>query len=487
MTPDPASDQSAPGAEPSGPEPVPGTPPVQSTETTLPLGSAELLSELLDDARRVAVYGQRSGRLADNNLVLAIAALEKVGLDTPWDHPAIITLQTALNRAVAAMYPTTLADLRNDDWKPFHHQHHYTRGNFAFVIFSLLLMGFTAYWTVQYNRGAEIIRSVEQLQNDEPRAAIGSIVRQLMRSKVPTGAELPEEPFFVLVDQLHTYQARFDDLVPDMRTFLQENTLVHDHIRNAWTGVVAYFGQLQLVRSATAAATPPGATTPSLEALPEYQPCAIPGNSPQLVANVKYVPSSDTGKALSVYVHNTLDVLCAEGIRFTPASLPAYVPFLEGMRHWSNALGLWYLPALYGILGATLFYMRRVLDPTVPDPPFIRVLHRLALGAFAGVIVTWFWAPNSELAAGFTSIGLTLLTIAFLIGFSVDVLFALLDRLVTVLMNIARGGPPPSGPIAVPAVVLQTNVPATPPTANDQKTDQTVVTNPGTPAPGGAT
>lgn len=434
--------------------------------------SASLLEELLADARRVAAYGQRTGRLADSNLFYALAATEAKAGTVQWDDPAVISLQTALNRAVASIYPTTIADLRDDSWEPFSRRSVSSAGQFAFVIFSLILMGFAAYWTVQYNQGTEIIRGVQQLQKEDPRAAIGAIVRQLLRAKAEARAVgtvaviLPDEPYFGLIDRLHSYDARFQFYAPQMQSFLRNNLLLHDRLGEAWTGAANYLNQLSVVGPASAAASDQAAAIPSTpEYYPEYKACGIQDGAQPVLAGLKpYVASSDAGKMLTDYVKAAIDVLCVEGIRFMPFLLPDYDRFLQDMQQWSNALGLWYLPALYGALGATLFYMRRILDPTVPDPPLTRILHRLALGAFAGVIITWFWAPNRELAEGFTSIGLTLFTVAFLIGFCVDVLFALLDRLVTVLMDIAKGGPRPSGPVTVPAVVLNTSTPSDRPT-----------------------
>lgn len=442
-----------------------------------PLDSAQLMRDLIDDGRRVAAYGQRTGRLTDGNLIYALAAIEaKADGVFAWNDPAIITLQTALNRGIAAIYPTTLADLHDKEWQPFRRRPAITRGNVSFVLFALFLMAITAYWTVQYNKGAEITLGIEQLNKEEPRAAIGAIVRQLLRAKAeaPDATPvLPDEPYFTLIDQLHSYDARFEFYAPQMQTFLRDNELLHDKVLGTWTAVSNFLASVPRVGSATAAAT--GGQQSAQ--LPQYQVCAPQDGSSGMHA---YVPASNVGKVLTEYVSTSIDVLCVEGIRFMPFLLPQYDIFLQSMRQWSIALGLWYLPALYGILGATLFYLRRVLDPTVPNPPFIHILHRLALGAFAGVIVTWFWAPNRELAEGFTTMGLTLFTLAFLIGFCVDVLFALLDRLVTVLMDIAKGGPPPSNPITVPAVVLTAAPNQTAPVTEEPRTGPT-------PAPAAAT
>lgn len=273
-----------PKPAPDGQQPAPKAPDTNAAKPTpsgVPaLDSASLLQELLDDARRVAAYGQRTGRLTDSNLFYALAATEAKGGQIQWDDPAVISLQTALNRAIASIYPTNIADLRDDSWKPFARRSVTSPGQFIFVIFSLILMGIAAYWTVQYNQGAEIIRGVQQLQKEEPRAAIGSIVRQLLRAKAEAQAQasgstivfLPDEPYFGLIDRLHSYDARFQFYAPQMQTFLRNNLLIHDRLGEAWTGAADYLSHLPWISQATAATGDqpiPAATTP--DQYPEYK------------------------------------------------------------------------------------------------------------------------------------------------------------------------------------------------------------------------
>jgi hypothetical protein len=96
------------------------------------------------------------------------------------------------------------------------------------------------------------------------------------------------------------------------------------------------------------------------------------------------------------------------------------------------------LPGLYGLLGACVFLMRDLLrvglskadgDARIVD--VLSLLLRVALGGLAGIIIGWFWVPTlptpstSAIAVSSISFGM-----AFLAGFSIDSLFALLDRLI---------------------------------------------------------
>lgn len=107
-------------------------------------------------------------------------------------------------------------------------------------------------------------------------------------------------------------------------------------------------------------------------------------------------------------------------------------------RNKVNLLVSWLLPGLYGLLGACVFVMRDLLlvkgrgkadgDARIVD--LLSLLLRVALGGLAGIIIGWFSVPTS-LTAGSSEIAVSSIPfgIAFLAGFSIESLFALLDRL----------------------------------------------------------
>ena len=108
-------------------------------------------------------------------------------------------------------------------------------------------------------------------------------------------------------------------------------------------------------------------------------------------------------------------------------------------RNKVNLLISWLLPGLYGLLGACVFLMRRMLNVDVPgrNPARIRVVHllslllRAALGGLAGIIIGWFWVPTSLTGTSSAiSVSAVPFGMAFLAGFSIDSLFALLEGLV---------------------------------------------------------
>ena len=405
-----------------------------------------LLDELLDDAKRVAAYGQRTGRLRNTELIAAIAAVEGLP-NKAWSAPEVVALQTATNAAMQAISPTNLADLRGN-WNPF--QSGGTGKQFLFVVATLGLMALTALATFEYNRGVNLLKGVETLQTDNPRAEIGAIIRQLMTVDTSSEPETQlwarlEEPHYALLDRLHEIDGRLGFFLPEMNKFQAGHQLPHEMLGSAIASVQQFAGSMMGMAQA---ASEPGGEKPA--SVPAAGVAACEQRAQAKAQYISDFAGTQVAMVLSEYLSNVLDIVCAEGISYPPTSIPSYAGFIDEIRTWTSIWGLWYLPALYGALGAMLYYMRRILDPTIPDPPAIRIAHRTALGAFAGVIITWFWAPNAELSQGVSNIGLTLFTLAFLIGFGIEVLFALLDRIVGALIDIAKGtgGPPPPSPAA---------------------------------------
>jgi len=96
-------------------------------------------------------------------------------------------------------------------------------------------------------------------------------------------------------------------------------------------------------------------------------------------------------------------------------------------------LGSGYLPMLYGMLGASVFLLRRSLSNDPADylivTSGIQAMMRIGLGGVAGIIIGWFNLPDAQ---SITNLASTQFAIAFLAGFSIDIVFALLDRMVSV-------------------------------------------------------
>jgi hypothetical protein len=98
-------------------------------------------------------------------------------------------------------------------------------------------------------------------------------------------------------------------------------------------------------------------------------------------------------------------------------------------------LGTAILPVMYGLLGAGVFLLRGFLGETETagpsrGPVAATAFLRLGLGGIAGLAIGWFWVPKAGADNPFQS---TPFALAFLAGFSIELLFSLLDRVLNAI------------------------------------------------------
>lgn len=137
-----------------------------------------------------------------------------------------------------------------------------------------------------------------------------------------------------------------------------------------------------------------------------------------------------------------------EGVDRTPSDYFLWVFTQENVEDFQTAqitltaLLKYILPILYGALGASAYIVRtlatEIKEHTYSLGSAVRYELRFFLGAVAGLSIAWFTSdPKSAESAGILQ-SLSPLALAFLAGYSVELLFSLLDRLVS-----AFSGPEP--------------------------------------------
>lgn len=97
-----------------------------------------------------------------------------------------------------------------------------------------------------------------------------------------------------------------------------------------------------------------------------------------------------------------------------------------------NAMQLYLLPILYGLLGAITYVLRTLAEQirtlTYTPETDIGFRLRMNLGALAGLVIVWFIKKDGEAQLPFDS--LSQYAIAFAAGYSVELLFAAMDRFI---------------------------------------------------------
>ena len=100
-----------------------------------------------------------------------------------------------------------------------------------------------------------------------------------------------------------------------------------------------------------------------------------------------------------------------------------------------------FLPVMYGFMGAAVFLIRKIYQEynreSLSESSTVDFRLRFFLGGVAGLAIAWFLAPSSEPVAGAVSTSsgtlanLSPLVLSFVAGYAVELLFSLIDRVVS--------------------------------------------------------
>ena len=406
------------------------------------------LEELLSDARLVLTYAVRAGRLPDDALPNAIAALEGA---SPGDAVSkIAPLAAALNAVVRAIAPMTLVDLRAGR-SPFDAPHRNTRHlQIAVGVFTILMIGSVAYFTQVLHQEDMALQALRRIQDARPLEKLNN-VRKMAQKEGVLGKQ---------DSQYDQYQRSIAELRDLQDKIAGAHELAHTIMHRpafplAWalsslpTGTAS--GSANMPGPAVAEARSATSDVPGAPAMPVTAPspndaapdpvAALRGACTdfETAAPVKANPPVDAAtQALGAQawlcrvlfdVSDEFRFSTMLGLGFYSYSLPPTSSLTYQIQADMAALNGWTLPLLYGFLGAAVFLMRNILDTRTPHIEVFSSILRIALGGIAGIVIGWFWVPGPSKNAELAAITSAPFALAFLVGFSIDILFSLLDRL----------------------------------------------------------
>jgi hypothetical protein len=446
-----------------------------------------LIAGLLVDARKVAKHGRVTGLLIDHPLYAAIERVEALSPAT-WSRPEVTALQLALadaSRIVGAESslalmtgwdPTAALVTLNDDQRSAK----VIRG--CLIVFAVCLMFVTEFYTVWHKRATDLLNEMAATERDRQDLILSDLViryaaestSRLDGNGAPGGlaglavfekvGELRriESRLWVNQGQLAHLQGADFPLKRQLREWeIYPSAPKVSRVSTYWDRVSEGLSKLTLsVRSLAAPETaqvdacawkekeeqPIPATRSASVAVPGDSAGRVEFLSEILAASVSVLPP----RQLQLFRNDieTNDRLvatfrCVVGLPAPPEPYRAVLDNgLTQFVHQVEVLGVAWLPAFYGILGSVLFFLRRYLNPLHPSPPASRVLLRLCVAGLVGILVGWIWTPTEMFAGTEVAVApISKLIAAFLAGFSIDVFFNLLDRLVVIGNgSIARMG-----------------------------------------------
>jgi len=128
-----------------------------------------------------------------------------------------------------------------------------------------------------------------------------------------------------------------------------------------------------------------------------------------------------------------------EGRKTPLASAPQDQITFTTAQFTTEVISLYFLPLLYGLLGACVYVMRslseEIRNSYYTEESNVRYRSRLYLGALAGFAIAWFVTPENT--PGIVA-SLSPFALAFVAGYSVELFFGAMDKVISAFLG--KGG-----------------------------------------------
>jgi hypothetical protein len=407
-------------------------------------------ARLLQDARLVSAYAGRRGIQIGAELYDAIVAADaKIGANT-YGQPEEQNLQRAIGAATRQIRPATVEQLRRQEDLESGNITLGLRLRLAFEIFvqaSIFIICFCLIavivpLTTYYNQLSAALVEMKTFEDAHYFSQLHDV--QVLSGKVESEQQF-QEKLRILIEEdgkislLSISMARYLD-IDSGRARWREIFMSFYPIEWAWPA--------QPAAPAVAAMDAPLPSTSPPGRAPEAAPIPIaplpstspPGRAPE-VAPIPIAPlpsTSPPGKGSPL----APDIDFAKQLRLSVVE-PNQLQGTYIARSVAGAFGLFLggsiLPLMYGFLGASVYLMRTFLG-TAAERPGASAFIRLGLGGIAGLAIGWFAGPEAAKATQLTT---TPFALAFLAGFSIELLFSVLDRLIAAFAPSETGSAPP--------------------------------------------
>lgn len=409
----------------------------------------EQLARVIEDADLVVNTAMVLGQLNQSSeLVRHLAVVKGLPDGSEPSAQQMAELRIALSEAISRLAPITLGDLR-DGWHPYRRTA-WERWQLAWVgLGCLLLLISTGYMTLAYERVSAFFLTTKELQTSQSGELATKLYLLLKKNKA-------DDIINIQNTQL------YDEFIKQLMALHQLNKKISSY--GAIDAEIRRDMWLFCVLQSYGCAYHNQSMGGSSESYPQYYDNlkkkyiseSADKNGPAGGAGVVPSDSEEDEQEKKVRINvicsdqkNKDEFYCKINSQFReirylmyalnvgvdPRSQGNFLIDMYRQQAQVDFLGRWILPACYGMIGAMLLFMRRYLDSAIPDPSIWKLLYRIVLGGFAGVISVWFLTPASANLDAPTFASAGAFGIAFLVGFSTDLLFGTLDRLSKVMSD----------------------------------------------------
>lgn len=345
------------------------------------------------------------------------------------------------------------------------------RTTYVLVALSILTMYFVACTTIVHNKGMTLLADIEKLAATDPHRRFAELERQLLaasKSEALTDeASMRAEPVFIVMSELRKLDAEVYHLsyrvneytgetlypAPGMATVAMmlkaplsaliagsylppQSTTISNYpcdalkqpdIRMAYKGAKSPAEQKPAAAVKKAAARSAIPTEKTSAIFPATQKAVQNEQPPPPQGGSQGITTPATMSALNLQL---LTQACEVGLRHIAKTMPSVGEWVTRIRQSTSNYSLWLVPGLYAALGALIFFMRQILDDDRDNPTLDMIFLRIAIAGMAGIVIGWVWNPTAAASAETRSIGASLFIVSFVVGYSIEVFFTTLDKLV---------------------------------------------------------
>jgi len=400
------------------------------------------------DLRLAVTYGARAGLLRSTSVLDAVKSAEEAG--SAGQAPDAHALTLAMNEVTQAIAPITVADLKfgRDPFDPIN-QSRARNLQLWLTLFALVVLASIGIFMHSLHREQSAISTLQEIQQLHPLEKLNAL-RKMAQWENP-------------VTTPNTLYDQYYQKASEMRQIKERIENSHQQAVSAVNIPLFPLGDYFAPRSANAASESDAAGSAAPTTAGKVEPASgLAGKSGtecdtsapadiscqrpvteicgvDVDGNMQLPKESSSYPAwMKNVLSDSLNDFCFQLKVFSPSgdgglldhSFSEALTFLVVLKDKASLRVDWFLPFLYGLLGAAVFVMRNVASTRTPAMEWFPIVMRISLGGVAGIVIVWFSAAATANVGTTNSASLSLpFAMAFLTGYGIDVLFTVLDRL----------------------------------------------------------
>ncbi|MBB6583829.1 hypothetical protein [Ralstonia solanacearum] len=399
---------------------------------------------LIKDLRIAVTYAVRAGLLRDKEIIDLLETAE-VGMKNG-AGPDFSALTLSLNGISRVIAPITLADLHcnRDPFEEGNQKHSRVLQLFLTILALVVLLAVGTFMDA-LRIEQEALTSLTQIRDLRPDVKLNAVRKMAQDKSLLQAKEVFYEEYQRKVGELRQLNSKIEEatraalaayaipLIP-LPTTLLAQYFVDQGAEIPASAAPEQAANVHAGRSMTAAAdvtAPASGTPPNAEAEQRVILCVADSDGRFVLPQDKLMAPAWMREIMAdAYMDMCfqINVLSNRSGALAIQEISEQLNYIPRLRDKVTLRATWFLPFLYGLLGAILCVMRNVASVRTPAIEWLPMIMRISLGGVAGIVMGWF---SSNVNAGLesTSVLSVPFALAFLTGYGIDVLFSLLDRL----------------------------------------------------------